>query len=245
MTDRFSPQAGLYAKYRPHYPSELFDFILSPVYYRHSAWDCATGNGQTAKELAKYFTEVKATDISQKQLDNAYRAFNVEYSLQPAEHTDFGNNSFDLITVSQALHWFDFDKFYAEVNRVAKPDAWLAIWFYSLLRISPGIDPIIYNYHFDTISKYYDEGRKYVDTNYETIPFVFPETKTANFSGICYWTLEELEGYFNTSSALHKYIAANGESPVPAIIDQIRTYWTDTKMKIVFPLQVKMGQVRK
>ena len=84
----------MYAKYRPDYPQELFDFILSKLTTRKAAWDCATGNGQTAKVLAKHFENVYATDISQKQLDNAVKADNIFYSVQPAEKTNFEENSF-------------------------------------------------------------------------------------------------------------------------------------------------------
>ena len=104
MKDIFSSQSDGYAKYRPGYPKELFDFILKHPEKRIAAWDCATGNGQTAKELAKHFEQVYATDISSMQLANAEQLPNIFYSLQPAEQTKFENSSFDLITVSQALH---------------------------------------------------------------------------------------------------------------------------------------------
>src|ERR1700674_1499230 len=109
MKDNFSQYAELYAKYRPSYPQELYDFILTQVNHKQAAWDCGTGNGQTAIVLSGYFEKVFATDISQRQLENAYPAANIFYSVQPAERTDFPDKTFDLITVSQALHWFQFD----------------------------------------------------------------------------------------------------------------------------------------
>src|SRR5256885_13665539 len=123
MKNNFSSQAKIYAQYRPGYPQELFDFILAQVTERNLSWDCATGNGQTAKILARYFKSVGATDISQRQLDQAVRLDNISYSCQPAEHTTFPGDSFDLITISQALHWLNFEGFYREVNRVAVNEA--------------------------------------------------------------------------------------------------------------------------
>jgi tRNA/tmRNA/rRNA uracil-C5-methylase (TrmA/RlmC/RlmD family) len=73
MKDNFSKQAAVYAQFRPQYPDELFQYLLSFVPEKNTAWDCGTGNGQTAKALCKYFTTVIATDISQKQIDNAYQ----------------------------------------------------------------------------------------------------------------------------------------------------------------------------
>ena len=58
MKDNFSIQAKYYAKYRPLYPQELYDFILSFVPGKKLAWDCGTGNGQTANVLAQYFDNV-------------------------------------------------------------------------------------------------------------------------------------------------------------------------------------------
>lgn len=104
MKDIFSIQAEGYAKYRTDYPQALFAFILNYVKERSVAWDCATGNGQTAKELAKEFEKIYAKDISPKQLDNAEKVSNIFYSLQSAAQTNFEKSTFDLITVSQALH---------------------------------------------------------------------------------------------------------------------------------------------
>jgi ubiquinone/menaquinone biosynthesis C-methylase UbiE len=123
MKDNFSKQSDLYAKYRPGYPQALYDCIINHVENKEAAWDCGTGNGQAAKELSKAFMKVFATDISQKQIDKAVQSDNIFYSVQPAEQTNFPDNSFDLVTVAQALHWFRFDEFYKEVRRVTKPGA--------------------------------------------------------------------------------------------------------------------------
>ncbi|MBK5272239.1 MAG: class I SAM-dependent methyltransferase, partial [Bacteroidia bacterium] len=159
MKDNFSRQADKYAKYRPTYPSDLFEFILNNIKNKQTAWDCGTGNGQTAKELATHFENVFATDISQKQIDNAHQAANIFYSVQPAEQTNFPDNIFDLITVSQALHWFLFDKFYKEVKRVAKPGAWIAVWTYTLPTISLEIDTVIIDFYKNTLGSYWDKER--------------------------------------------------------------------------------------
>ena len=243
---QLSQQADLYAKYRPTYPPELFGFILSKVKNRQVAWDCGTGNGQTAKELANFFDKVWATDISEKQISQAHQASNIVYSVQRAEQTLFPENSVDLITVSQALHWFQFDKFYAEVKRVAKPGAWIAAWMYSLLSISPLINKLINVDHYkNTLDTYWDYERKYVDDNYTTIPFPFREIETPLFQIHFEWTLQELEGYLNTWSALLKFIAVNHFNPVDELIKQIRPYWNQEKMKIVFPVHLRMGQIEK
>jgi len=245
MKDNFSKQADIYAKYRPQYPQKLFDFVLDNVNPKHSAWDCATGNGQSAKMLAKQFEKVFATDISQKQLDNAEQAANINYSLQPAEKTNFAEHLFDLITVSQALHWFATDEFYNEVKRVAKPGSVFAAWSYSLLFITPEIDKLVRSYYTDVIGPYWDAERKWVDEEYRTIYFPFDEIPSPGFEMNYYWTIEELEGYFNTWSALQKFIVARGHNPVPEIFAQIKPYWKSHAMKVTFPLHMRIGKIDK
>jgi SAM-dependent methyltransferase len=243
MKDNFSNQADIYARYRPTYPPKLFEFIVSKVKERKLAWDCATGNGQSAKELSRHFESVLATDISGKQIENAHQAPNVIYSVQPAEKTDIPDHSVNLITVSQAVHWFDFVKFYDEVRRTAKPHGWIAVWMYALLRLSEPINELIDRYHYETLGNYWDKERKYVDNNYVTIPFPFQEIDVPNFSIEYDWTIAELEGYLNTWSALQKFIAANGVSPVPDLMKSLLPHWKAEKMKVVFPLYLRMGRI--
>jgi SAM-dependent methyltransferase len=245
MKDNFSQQASLYARYRPGYPSALFEYILGFVKEKNTAWDCGTGNGQSAKVLSNYFKKVVATDISKNQVDNAYKAPNIFYLIENAGKTSLAAGSVDLVTVAQAIHWFNFDEFYAEVNRVAKPGAVIAVWTYSLLQVSGEIDPIISDYHFTTLEKFWDAERKYVDEKYTGIPFPFVEIETPAFYIGLSWSLEELKGYFNTWSALQKFIAARSFSPVDALIQKIEPHWGGAvNRRISFPVHLRLGIIK-
>ena len=245
MKDNFSQQASGYAQFRPNYPPELVEYIVGFVKEKELAWDCGTGNGQSAKLLSHYFKQIFATDISQKQLTNAHKEANIIYALESAEKTSLADASVDLVTVSQAIHWFDFEKFYAEVKRIGKPGAIIAVWTYSLLQISSQIDKIINAYHFTTLENFWDPERKYVDDGYAGIPFPFEEKETKSFCIELYWSLEELTGYLNTWSALQKFIAANSFNPVPEIINSIKPHWgNDIKRKIFFPVYLRLGIIK-
>ncbi len=244
MKDNFSKQAAVYSKYRPQYPAVLFEYIISFVKEKGLAWDCGTGNGQTAKELSRYFKNVYATDISGKQIEHAVKESNITYAIEPAENSSIKANTIDLITVSQALHWFQFDKFYEEVKRVSKPGALLAVWTYSLLQIDPITDALIRKYHFGTLGNYWDKERRYVDEEYKTIPFPFEKIESPEFFIELHWDADDLEGYFNTSSALQNFILANNYSPVPELMKEIRSNWRgNEKRKIIFPVHLLMGYV--
>ncbi len=247
LKDLFSVQSESYQKYRPTYPPELYADLLALIPTRTACWDCATGNGQVALELANHFDTVYATDISQKQLSQAPQKENIIYSLARAEKTSFANNQFDLVTVAQALHWFDFEKFNAEVLRVTKNGGILATWGYGLLNIDKKTDAFIAQFYSDILGVYWDAERAYIETAYTTIPFPFQEIKPHNHYFIqTKWSLNDLEGYFNSWSAVQHYIAKNEENPVEWIVEKLEKYWAvNTVKEIKFPLFIRIGKIEK
>ena len=161
VKDKFSNQAKIYKKYRPTCPIEIYQEIIQHVKSKDSCWDCGTGNGQVAINLTKYFKTIYATDISQNQLDNAVQHENIIYKVERAERTNFLDNQFDLITIAQAIHWFDFEAFNKEVRRVSKNEGIISIWGYGLLRINPKIDQLINIFYHEIIGPYWNKERKH------------------------------------------------------------------------------------
>ncbi|MEX2511937.1 MAG: class I SAM-dependent methyltransferase [Cyclobacteriaceae bacterium] len=245
MKDHFSTQSDHYAQFRPNYPSAFFAYLETIIPHKVCAWDCGTGNGQVAVALSKWFEKVYATDISPNQIKHAKKRYNIQYSVQPAENTNFDNGTFDLIMVAQAIHWFDFDQFYAEVRRTAKDAAWIAIIGYGKIKVSPAIDDIIYRFYQEVIGPYWDRERKYIEENYETIPFPFKETPVPSFTLQASWTLEHLIGYLQTWSAVKKFIGQNGFNPVDALIPPLKRQWEGQQTKaITFPMLSRIGKIK-
>jgi ubiquinone/menaquinone biosynthesis C-methylase UbiE len=166
MKDNFSSQSNQYIKFRPSYPEQLYNFLLGLVDNKENAWDCGTGNDQVVLELSKYFDKVYATDISADQIRNAYQRDNIFYKVESAEKTSFPEKIFDLITVAQAIHWFDFESFYREVKRTVKPNGVLAVIGYGLIKTEDDTDKVIDHFHHKIIGSYWDKERKYIDENY-------------------------------------------------------------------------------
>lgn len=244
MKDRFSSHASRYAAFRPVYPASLYDFILKHVRRKETAWDCACGNGQVARDLAPHFTKVHATDISQKQLDNAHYAPNISYSLSPAEKTSFPDKSFDLITVAQAMHWLQIPQFFAEANRVGKDGCILAYWGYALFRVDTNVDTIVDDFYVNVIGPYWDPERKMIDEHYRTIRLPLDFIKAPEFDFSFNWSLTELEGYISTWSAVQKYISACGTNPVDDLTRLLQPIWPPNKSrKVTFPLFLTMGRL--
>jgi ubiquinone/menaquinone biosynthesis C-methylase UbiE len=245
MKDNFSTQASQYAKFRPTYPQSLYDFISANTTDTELAWDCATGNGQVAVELAKTFDKVIATDISAKQLANAVQKENIEYQVGSAESTSFPDQSLDLITVGQALHWFKFDEFFAEVKRILKPQGLFVAIGYGLMKIDAQLDPVIFHLYKGILGSYWDEERKHVDEAYQTISFPFHQIQAPNLAIETKWNFDQLMGYLETWSSLQHYIKANGENPLALIKDDLKKAWGADEIKAIkFPLIIKAGRFK-
>lgn len=246
--DLFSEQAGDYARYRPSYPAALIDYILSFVPERKMAWDCATGNGQAALLLAPHFEKLMATDISAAQLARAAPHPAIEYRVCPAEKTPFADNSFDLITIAQAYHWFRFDSFHDEALRVAKPGAVIAAWTYTLASCSDqGVDAEIRRFYKEVTGPYWDAERKFVDEGYATVPFPYDPLPAREFFIDKEWTREDLYGFLNTWSALRHFIKANGFNPTDPFIAGLAARWPGTTrpLRFRFPLFLRLGRIGK
>ena len=244
--DLFSKQSDLYAKYRPTYPKELYDYIFSFVKEKNNAWDCATGNGQAAIALADHFKKVFATDISAAQIEKATRKENIEYSVCPAESTPFPDNTFDLVTVAQAYHWIKWDEFKKEVTRICKPNAIIAIWTYFRHTGDEEVDNAVRSFYDNITKPYWDDERKYVEDKYTTVEFDYELLPVKEFKSVLYWHREDLFGYINTWSAIQKFIKVNGHSPVPLIEKEINELWPEGEVKkVTFPIYLKIGSVLK
>lgn len=242
MKDNFSSQSSQYAKFRPKYPQELYDFLLSYVSETKTAWDCATGNGQVATVLAKHFEQVYATDISEKQLANAPQISNIKYKIERAEHTDFRDNSFDLITVAQAIHWFKFDEFYAEVKRTLKPNGLFAVIGYGIMHITPQIDEVVHYLYQDILGDFWDVERRYIEDNYLNISFPFKEIDSPKLEITAQWNFDQLIGYLETWSALQHYIKAKETNPMAIVYNDLKQAWGNSNThEIHFPLLLKVG----
>ena len=240
--DHFSKQAADYAKFRPRYPHEMFEYLGSLAPSRKLAWDCGTGNGQAAVGLVSVFDRVIATDASEKQIANAEPHERVEYRMVSAEESGLESGTIDLIMVAQALHWFDLDRFYDEVRRVLKKNSVLAASAYNLLHVEPAIDEVINRYYYEVVGPFWPPERVLIE-KFEELPFPFSEIQAPSFEMIGQWNLEHLVGYLRSWSATQRFIAANKRDPLEAIADDLRAAWGDPGQmrKVVWPLILRVG----
>lgn len=244
--DHFGNKSENYLNYRPNYPDELYQYLSSLVVEHDLAWDCGTGNGQAAVKLANYFKQVIGTDLNQAQLDVAIKKDNIHYYCWPAEKTEIPTASVDIITVAQALHWFNFDSFYEEVRRVAKPKGIIAAWCYALGSINDEIDIEIKNLYTNILgSDYWPKERRWIDNQYQTIPFPFSTISSPHFKIEKELDFQGLIGYLNTWSAVKEYQKQNLKNPIDFIHDDLLKAWGQQSIlrKMFWPIHLLVGHV--
>ncbi|RKG40482.1 class I SAM-dependent methyltransferase [Acinetobacter rongchengensis] len=244
MKDLFSTASQLYQQARPSYPQDVIQEILKYVPEHHFVWDCGAGSGQFTQLLAPYFDHVVATDISEQQLQHAPYFENVSYQVQPSEKTSFPAQGFDLITVAQAIHWFDFESFYREVNRTLKPNGILAVIGYGLIHVEHHfINQKIQQLYFDTLKGYWDAERRYIDEQYQTIPFPFDEIMMPELKMQYQWSSAQLLKYLSTWSAVKHYIDQNKINPLHDLAEVLSA--EQALLTIEFPIFLRVGKIKK
>jgi ubiquinone/menaquinone biosynthesis C-methylase UbiE len=243
--DHFSKLAETYSKYRPGYPTELFKFLADCCKEHNQAWDCGTGNGQAARSLAEYFNNVLATDASKEQLQQAPPHPKIIYRVEPAEMVSLKDSSADLVAVAAAVHWFNLEKFYAEVKRVLNPGGIIAVWGYHLFSISVEIDKILIKYYSEILKDYWPEQFKFVDNQYRNLPFPFSELAPPHFEMITEWNLDQVAGFLNSWSGTKIYQQKKGHHPLIEIWNDLVKAWGDEKVKqrINWPLHMRIGKM--
>jgi SAM-dependent methyltransferase len=242
----FAGVAREYANFRPGYPPELFAWLARMAPARGTAWDCGCGSGQASVALADHFTQVYATDVSPEQIAAARAHPRVLYSVAPAEKSGLGADSVDLVTVAQALHWFDVEAFYAEARRVARRGAVIAVWNYPRPTFSdPVLDRLFLDFYSDVVGPYWPPERRHIEANYRTLPFPFAELPHPSFGLALEWTLGQVLGYVSSWSATSRYRQALGQDPLPQLLATLGPAWPGdgARVTVRMPIGLRVAKL--
>ncbi len=245
FVDHFSAVSSGYATFRPSYPSALFAALADAAPSRALAWDCGCGTGQASVALASYFEQVVATDASAAQIAHAMPDARVTYGVAPAEQSDLADRSVALITVAQALHWFDVDAFHAEASRVLVPNGVIAEWSYALLEcpLVPMLTQVMSDFD-KAMGEWWPKERAFVDRQYRDLAFPFAPLDVGAFAMDATWSLGQLLGYVDTWSAVSRYRASTGHDPILPLTVAFREAWGAQAMqRLVWPLTLRVGRL--
>lgn len=244
FADHFSGVAQGYAAYRPRYPEALFDTLAALAPARDSVWDCACGTGQASVALAHRFHRVVATDASAQQVAQAEPHERITYRVAPAEASGLSTASVSLVTVAQAVHWFDVGAFHTEAKRVLVPGGVIAEWSYGLLDVPsrPAVADLV-NAMDSRLKMWWPPQRVHIDNRYTDLEFPFERIEVGTFSMVADWTPAQLAGYLATWSAVSRYRAAHIDDPMIAFERDLVEAWGDAPtLQIDWPLILRVGR---
>jgi SAM-dependent methyltransferase len=238
--DLFSGHAGEYATARPCYPAALFDAVAAASPGLGRVWDCACGNGQASLGLAQHFDRVEASDASAAQIAQAQPDPRVRYTVQAAERTDYADASFDAVCVAQALHWFDFAPFFAEVRRVLRPRGVFLAWGYHRFHVTPAFDAAFELRVERLLAPYWAAQNTLLWNGYRDVP------RPAGWEPVTLpplaieadWTLQQLLAYVLTWSASQRCLAADGRGWFERAEADLALIWgnADAVRRVTMPL---------
>lgn len=243
--DHFSQVATGYAAHRPTYPAAVADLLAELVPRRDLAWDCGCGSGQLSVLLAGRFARVIATDASAEQIAQARPHPRVEYRRAPAEASGLPDAVVDLAVAAQAAHWFDLPGYYAEVRRVARPAAIVALLTYGMIRVGADVDAFIDRFYHGVLGKYWPPERRHVEDGYRSLPFPFDEIPVPPLEMRERWTLAAVLGYIDTWSAAWALARVEGRGRLEAFRRDLAGLWgpADTVRPVHWDLTVRAGRL--
>jgi SAM-dependent methyltransferase len=243
--NHFGPRATQYAAWRPHYPDELLDYVAAVSGDTDLVWDCGTGNGQAAVGLAGRFTRVVATDASADMIAQAVPHPHVTYRVATYD-SGLAAHSANLVTVAQALHWFDLEVFLSEARRVLRRHGVLAAWCYGLFGVGPGLDELIVRFAHGTLAPFWPAERRFVDDEYRSFVLPLNELVPPRFEISESWGLSEFTRHVRTWSGTARCIASVGDAPVEAFEAAISERWGDPDLHrtVRWPIHMRIGRFR-
>jgi len=126
-TTRFSNRVKDYVKYRPHYPPEVLEFLISELGLTKGSAiaDVGSGTGISSELFVENGNHVYGIEPNKKMREAAERLFkrhkNFVSVKATAEDTTLRDRNIDFVVAGQSFHWFDLQKTKAEFKRILRP----------------------------------------------------------------------------------------------------------------------------
>lgn len=243
--DHFSGHAAIYRYARPRYPPALFAWLATQAPSSALAWDAGCGNGQASVALAEHFARVHASDPSAAQIAQAEIARAIDYRVEAAEACSLADASVDLVCVGQALHWFNLERFHAEVRRVLRPAGIVAEFCYADCTVDATVDAIKDELYVGLVGRHWPPERAHVDSGYRALAFPFARVPAPSFAMTMHWDAHAYLAYLRSWSACQRYAAAHGEDPVTLIEGRLLSAWGDAEQAraVSWEFSLRVGRV--
>ena len=238
-------RAAEYAAHRPEYPPGLADWLARVAPARGFAWEAGCGSGQLTIPLAAHFERIVATDATPAQVAHARAHARVRYVAATAEAAPVRGGTADLVVAAQSAHWFDLPRYFAEVRRVARPGAIVALIAYGNAELEDeALSARFLRFYEDEVGTYWPAERRIIEEGYRTIDFPFAELEPPPLDLRTTWTAEQMLGYIGTWSALRQYYRAGQDrGVVERFADELRALWGPAARPVRWPMPIRVGRV--
>lgn len=241
----FQTGGGAYAAFRPQLPEALVQAVVEQVPRPETALDVGCGSGQLTELLAPRFARVLAIDPSPSQLAHARPHPRVAYRVSPAESLPAPDQSVDLVAAAQA-HWFELGRFHAEVARVARPGAVLALLCYLSPRLGHSeLEDRFARFRTEEIASWWPPERAAVDSAYAQLSFPYEPLSLPAASIERIWDRDRFLGYLKTWSAWRRAERGGASDILSHFERQLTVLWPDgLDVPIEWPVSGRLGRVR-
>lgn len=245
MVTSYFERAAEYAAHRPEYPPSLADWLARVAPARGAAWEAGCGSGQLSVPLGERFERVLATDAEPGQLAHARAHARVRYVAARAEAAPLSDRSTDLAVAAQAAHWFDLPRYWAEVRRVARPGALVALIAYGNAVLDDDVlNERFLRFYVDEIGRWWPPERRMIEDGYRSLDFPFDEIEAPAFDMRQTWTAQQMLGYIGTWSALRQYERAGSD---PRVLErfgrELQELWGAGVRTVRWPMPMRVGRV--
>ena len=133
FTHRFDRRVAVYAKYRPSYPAQILNILRTEIGFdkKTVVADIGSGTGLLSKLFLENGNTVYGVEPNEEMRSHAEETlyeFPHFVSIRDKAHdTTLGDPSIDLVTVGQAIHWFDREPATQEFTRILRKNGQLCV----------------------------------------------------------------------------------------------------------------------
>ena len=176
---------------------------------------------------------------------------NVEYKYGTAEKFPVPDQFCNLITVAQALHWFNKELFFREVDRALKTNGRLAVFGYGMCSIDvPHLDKSFKDYYLNILGSskepgqpgcHWDISRPLVDSGLANIEFPYKSVMRTWETVTKPTTLDDFIGYLSSFSAYEKILQSK-KDPLPDLQKSLKELGWNGEVNVTRPFFLIMTE---
>ena len=249
--ERFSGRVESYRQHRPRYPDAVVDVLAAECSLTTASLnaDIAAGTGLLTEKLLERGFPVIAVEPND-EMRAACELLTAQFPQLrcvsgTAEATGQPSSSFDLVTVAQAMHWFDLGRARKEFARILRPGGWCAV-VYNERKIGgdsfhDGYEHLLRNFGID----YAKVQRQHLTVEKIEQFFAPSPMKRAIFPNEQLLALEALKGRILSSSYMPKADHPQCAAMQAAIRELFKKHQQDGHVRLEYDCAVYYGRLEK